>query len=59
MNHVIQISMASLTINGRIYEDVKAEARKQHRSTASLVESLIINAGYSTEDQIKEREILA
>ena len=51
----------TVSINKKIYEDAKREARKQHRSIASLVESLIIDAGISrTGDQIKKKvEVVA
>jgi hypothetical protein len=46
----------SVSINPKIYEDTKREAKRQHRSIASLVESLIINAGISKSgDQTKKK----
>lgn len=47
----------SVSINAKIYEDAKREAKKQHRSIASLVESLIIDAGISAGDQ-KKKEVV-
>jgi hypothetical protein len=48
----------SVSINKKIYEDAKREAKKQHRSIASLVESLILEAGISrTGDQKPKKKV--